>query len=182
MIYPEHIQEYVEFYCKSHNIPIIQGRVCQQYKQQIEKIIALKMRSDRSHTRRIENEREGRIASLLPAVLDKVSILESPIEDYLYKGLIEIGLSTHCQLQYQIGKYRVDFAFPDARLVVECDGKKYHFTESWQMEKDQKRDKYLARKGWRVLHIEGLAIRRHIDLCLKKITDNLRGFIDLDYT
>jgi very-short-patch-repair endonuclease len=42
---------------------------------------------------------------------------------------------------------RVDFCFPDARLVVEVDGARWHP----EPQRDQQRDNVLAALGWRVL-------------------------------
>jgi len=47
---------------------------------------------------------------------------------------------------------RVDFAFPDLMVAVECDGRKHHFgKDDW--ESDLVRRSRLAAMGWRVVHI-----------------------------
>jgi very-short-patch-repair endonuclease len=47
---------------------------------------------------------------------------------------------------------RVDFAYPDLMVAIECDGKKYHFgKDDW--ESDLARRSRLAALGWRVIHI-----------------------------
>jgi len=47
---------------------------------------------------------------------------------------------------------RVDFAYPDLMIAIECDGKKHHFgTNDW--ERDLERRSRLAALGWRVIHI-----------------------------
>lgn len=47
---------------------------------------------------------------------------------------------------------RVDFAYPDLMVAVECDGRKHHFgTQDW--EGDLARRSRLAALGWRVIHI-----------------------------
>jgi very-short-patch-repair endonuclease len=47
---------------------------------------------------------------------------------------------------------RVDFAYPDLMIAIECDGKKHHFgTNDW--ERDLERRSKLAALGWRVIHI-----------------------------
>lgn len=47
---------------------------------------------------------------------------------------------------------RVDFAYPDLMIAIECDGKKHHFgTNDW--ESDLERRSKLAALGWRVIHI-----------------------------
>jgi very-short-patch-repair endonuclease len=47
---------------------------------------------------------------------------------------------------------RVDFAYPDLMVAIECDGKKHHFgTNDW--ERDLERRSRLAAMGWKVIHI-----------------------------
>lgn len=47
---------------------------------------------------------------------------------------------------------RVDFAYPEARLVVELDGRRYHDTKI-AIEQDQRRDQVLVAAGWRVIRV-----------------------------
>jgi len=47
---------------------------------------------------------------------------------------------------------RVDFVFPRERLVVECDGRRWHDPEDARR-KDRWRDNELTRSGWRVLRV-----------------------------
>jgi very-short-patch-repair endonuclease len=79
---------------------------------------------------------------------------ESPIERMLYFAMLEYGLLPVCQ--YNIGYYRVDFAFPAEKLVVEADGKAYH--RGWRVRKDKKRQEWLQKNGWRVLRFTGSTI------------------------
>ncbi|MGH2828789.1 MAG: DUF559 domain-containing protein [Actinomycetota bacterium] len=47
---------------------------------------------------------------------------------------------------------RVDFAYPDLKVAIECDGKKHHFgRDDW--EKDLLRRSRLAALGWLVIHV-----------------------------
>jgi hypothetical protein len=47
--------------------------------------------------------------------------------------------------------YRIDFAYPEARLAIEVDSYKYHSgRQNWQ--KDKVRSNVLVAQGWRVLH------------------------------
>jgi very-short-patch-repair endonuclease len=55
---------------------------------------------------------------------------------------------------------RIDLAYPEQHLAIECDGYRYHSgRKAWQ--EDLKRRNLLARKGWRVLHVtwEDLKLR-----------------------
>lgn len=46
--------------------------------------------------------------------------------------------------------YRVDFAYPHARVIVEYDGEEFHSTPE-QTAADEKRRAWLRRNGWRVI-------------------------------
>jgi len=175
MIYPSHLEAEVKKYCDISGIRIVNGNIPSNRVREVEQFLRVKTRMDRIKTRRQE-ELSGLTMNLL--VENKMkTFTESPIEEFMYKGFIQRSIEKLCVPQMQIGTKRVDFAFPVAKLVVECDGKEFHFTEQAQIEKDQKRDQYLAKKGWRVLHIEGLAIRRNIDLCMDRIMEQLNPFI-----
>lgn len=91
---------------------------------------------------------------------------ESPIEERLYKGLLQHGL--FATPQYKVPPYRLDFAFPEHMLVIECDGKAYHSTPR-QKAHDRKRDKYLRSKGWTVLRFSGRKIHRELPEVVDKI-------------
>ena len=176
MLLPTYLEESVRLYCISKNIPMKDGSIPSSYEREIGEFIQFKLKHDRLNTKIKEAEDALKIKNIIGFVSKELNI-ESPIEEFLYRAFVNHGLDKHCRPQFEIGKYRVDFAFPVAHLAVECDGKEYHFTEKHQIERDQLRDKYLARKGWRVLHIEGLAIRRKIDFCIQKIKENLYPFI-----
>ncbi len=160
-------------YCEINNIRVINNRIPLRYKREIHHYIVSRLRKEREIT--AEKERKSQISRLIDAFLKnpEKQILESPIEIYLWEALKEAGLACRAELQYKIGKCRIDIAFPKEKLAIECDGAQYHRANVQQLERDQKRDKYLARKGWRTLRIEGLAIRRDIKLCINKIKQAL---------
>lgn len=175
MLLPSYLENAVKVYCEAKNIPFVGGSVPERYAREVEAFVLSKLAQDRKHTKKLELEYSRSMSGIVKTMME--GFVESPIEEYLFQALVAHGLDKHCRPQFEIGKKRVDFAFPIARLAVECDGKQYHHTEQQQIEKDQERDKYLARKGWRVLHIEGLAIRRNIDLCIEKINEHLKPFL-----
>ena len=47
---------------------------------------------------------------------------------------------------------RVDFCFRDQRLVIECDGRRWHDLEDAR-DKDRRRDNELERAGWRLVRV-----------------------------
>ena len=93
---------------------------------------------------------------------------KTSIEKYMVNAMSDANFSI-VEEQYKIGTKRVDFAYPEQKLAVECDGYKWHKYDKKQIEKDIERDKYLAKKGWRVLHFSGVQIRRNIEGCIKEI-------------
>lgn len=93
----------------------------------------------------------------------------------LYDKLVEQNLRP--EKDFEIGGITAPLAFPKAKLAIDFETCQYNFEHIRQLERDQKRDKYLARKGWRVIHIEGFAIRRNIGLCIDKIKQALKPFL-----
>lgn len=177
MIYPAHLEEEVKKYCEIAQIPLINGLVPKEYTEKVSDFVHLKMRSDRYKTREKEELDKYSVSLMFKNFIGKVS--QSPIEEYMYNALVGAGLDTHCRKQFKIGTKIADIAFPIAKLVVECDGKEFHHANKEQIENDLNRDKYLARKGWTVLHFEGLAIRRNIGICIEKIKSELEPFLKL---
>lgn len=70
--------------------------------------------------------------------------------------------------QHPIGQYIVDFAFPDHRLIVECDGSYWHSLPGMAA-KDRRRDGYMKHLGWRVLRLPEDDIRRDARECLERV-------------
>jgi very-short-patch-repair endonuclease len=181
MIIPDYLLEEVKKYCDIRNIQLIKNQVPSKNTREIEDFINNRMRKDRYMTRKQEEESKLLVRSGVDVVLSQIMKykIESPIEEYLRDALAKEDLLKYFKSQHHIGTKIVDFACPLASLVVECDGKEYHHQNQLQIDRDFERDKYLARKGWKVLHLEGLAIRRNIKLCMDKIKDILKLYINL---
>jgi very-short-patch-repair endonuclease len=60
--------------------------------------------------------------------------------------------------QQVIARAIVDFVCPAAKLIVEVDGDTHA-----DVERDARRDAYLARFGYRVVHVTNLEVMRNID-------------------
>jgi hypothetical protein len=67
----------------------------------------------------------------------------------------------------------VDFAFPEAKLIVEMDGRLGH-TQLLDIENDHWRDQQAVALGWRVIRISWNQLERHPDRTLDVIRDALR--------
>lgn len=177
MRYHETVEDYVKRYCETMDIPINNGVIPVRYRSHIMGVVNAKIKSDRINNRRTESINCKVLVTDI-MVEEYFGKVESPIEDFMLSAIVNAGWEKHCRPQFEIGKKRVDFAFPIAHLVVECDGKEYHFTDQRQIDNDQKRDQYLAKKGWMVLHFDGLLIRRNIQICIENIGKHLNPFLN----
>jgi len=135
----------------------------------IEDIIGYEFKKRNIETR--EKEKNDKLSISL-AVMEFLGDLfiykKTSIEKYMANAMINTNLPI-AEEQYKIGTKIVDFAYPEQKLAVECDGYKWHKQDKDQIEKDIERDKYLAKKGWRVLHFSGVQIRRNIEGCIREI-------------
>lgn len=76
----------------------------------------------------------------------------------------------------RLNGYRVDFHWPELRLVVETDGLRYHRTAE-QQARDRRRDQVLAAAGFTVLRFTGEQVAQHADevvLTLRAVSWRLR--------
>ncbi len=73
---------------------------------------------------------------------------ESPMETRIRLALIDGGLPLPA-LQFPLGRYRLDLAYPAAMLAVEYDGE--HHREQPQAHDDLERQAYLTGRGWTVI-------------------------------
>lgn len=110
--------------------------------------------------RRLQNDAAERPESTRVAT-PAGDIWMSPIELKLYEAMRREGLSPIPQ--YCIQGYFVDFAFPNARIVVEADGAAYHQAE--RRDRDRQRDWVLRRHGWKVLRFRGTTIHERATNC-----------------
>lgn len=55
--------------------------------------------------------------------------------------------------QYRISRYALDFAFLHTKVNLEIDGA-WHYSDQKCIEKDRRRDKFLASKGWRTIRVK----------------------------
>jgi very-short-patch-repair endonuclease len=91
---------------------------------------------------------------------------ESPIEWILLTWLNRYGIEY--VPQYEIPPYRVDFAIPALKAVIECDGMEFH-TGKERVESDKKRDEYMKKLGWNIFRFTGSEIYKNPSECVKKI-------------
>ncbi len=71
----------------------------------------------------------------------------------------------HFRRQYAIGNYIVDFCAPRRRLIIELDGSQHMD----QRDYDDKRNQFLASKGYRVLRFWNDDITNNLEVVIKEI-------------
>lgn len=97
------------------------------------------------------------------AMLD---VVESPIEKNFFVAIH--GKVDGIIPQYNILRYRVDFAIPDKKIAIELDGHDYHKTKE-QRTNDAKRQRELELDGWRVIRFTGTEIHNDISYCVEQV-------------
>lgn len=105
------------------------------------------------------NGRPGthRIRSILDSGEMQRPVPGSPFERRFVQFLIRRFLpiaERQVSIHDDVGSFvaRVDFAYPDLKIAIECDGKRHHFgRDDW--EKDLQRRSRLAALGWLVIHV-----------------------------
>jgi very-short-patch-repair endonuclease len=70
--------------------------------------------------------------------------------------------------QFAIGFYTVDFAIPDAMLIIECDGIYWH-SQPGQVVRDRNKDAWLQRHGWTMLRLTEAEIRESPASCVYRV-------------
>jgi very-short-patch-repair endonuclease len=98
---------------------------------------------------------------------------DSPIEELVYKELLKYGLEP--KIQFQVGVFYIDLAFPEIKLAIEADGKDYHSNKE-QKERDKYRQEKLEKMGWKFERFTGSFIYKFADFVAGKIA--LRYFKD----
>jgi very-short-patch-repair endonuclease len=98
---------------------------------------------------------------------------ESTLETRLLRALRAAGLPKPV-LQHKVGPYRVDFAYPEARVAIEADGFRWHSTRQ-QWDRDRARRNALTAMGWTLLHVTWEQLHQRRDEVIDAIRATLRG-------
>lgn len=93
---------------------------------------------------------------------DIEDIMREGLERHKIKGF-EPQFPTH-------SGFIIDFAFPQIKLAIECDGERWHSSKKAKAKK-RFRDWILRRSGWRIIHFDGKEIHADIDFCIRRIID-----------
>jgi len=114
----------------------------------------------------VERARQERKAGVGP---------QSPIEAMLLDAIRRIDGHVEPVSQYEVFHDETgqlitvpDFAYPDAKIAIFCDGFQYHGDPA-TLELDARKRNYLQSKGWIVLTFWGRTINRDPDACAREI-------------
>lgn len=99
----------------------------------------------------VVRNRGRRGAGVLGRVLDLGSASTSALERRIAAILARSGLPPH-RREYPVGHYRLDFAWPEQRLAVEADGRRWHSSRD-DFTRDRAKHNALLADGWRVLRV-----------------------------
>ena len=74
--------------------------------------------------------------------------------------------------QFIIWEYIADFCCPNAKLIIELDGR--HHAEQGQLEYDQERDAYLRGRGYEVLRFKNEEVERRFERVCRVIDEAVK--------
>lgn len=89
--------------------------------------------------------------------------IERVMQRALKKERVEVVYNFPIRCKYG---YIIDFAIPDKKIVIECDGEAWHKLGN---SRDRKRDAVLRKLGWKILRFRGQEILNNINNCIEKI-------------
>jgi very-short-patch-repair endonuclease/predicted RNA-binding Zn-ribbon protein involved in translation (DUF1610 family) len=84
------------------------------------------------------------------------------IEQIMYdilRGLINEGLTLTVQCQFPLGKYRADFAMPQIKLAIECDGEMWN-SQPARQKANALRDAELSKFGWTIVRFSEAELKK----------------------
>lgn len=91
---------------------------------------------------------------------------ENPIEQKFFWEALKYKV--HLTPQYEIGRYRVDFALESFKIAIEIDGYEYHSSQQ-QIERDYERENFLKGQGWEVVRFTAGQVSRDAGDCIRKL-------------
>jgi very-short-patch-repair endonuclease len=95
----------------------------------------------------------------------------SPIEEIVWDNLYIQGLVFYPQ--YPVLNYMTDFCNPRTKIIIECDGEKFH-----DVKKDKIRDTVLKNQGYKIFRLTGKKINADHYAVLEKIEELDDSFED----
>lgn len=103
-----------------------------------------------------------------PAPMIKLTSIEQSVRSMLDEIMSGLGwnpmkIAQNVRMQFPVDnpkghkRYRLDFAFPNFKLGIECDGDYFH-NRPEQVKNDKERDFLLAQRGWTILRFNDKTI------------------------
>lgn len=92
---------------------------------------------------------------------------ETDIESLMREALEKEGIDFAQEFPFRCKYgYRLDFAIPDLKIAIECDGEHWHKKNN---HKDRKRDWFMIKRGWKILRFRGNKIKNDIHSCIASV-------------
>lgn len=107
----------------------------------------------------IDRARGRRTTELRRIVSGSTGTRRSGLEDDLWRRLRGAGLADGAGCNMRIGPWEVDVAWPDARVVVEVDGFRYHRTRA-DRERDERKSRWFRARGYELLRFSDDEVAR----------------------
>ena len=120
-------------------------------------------------------DRSGRRkgAQRLRQLLEPGLILTRSEAERLMLDLIRAAGLPLPQVNVRIGRFEVDFLWPELRLIVEVDGYAFHGAHRAAWERDQRRRAKLTAMGYRVLPVTWLQLTKEPYSVVARLTEAL---------
>lgn len=123
----------------------------------------------------LEISNARRPSAYLNAYLEDLVPTDSPIEDAFLRLVVRGHGLPEPQCQVRVLGFRVDFLWPDAKLIVEVDGLNHGHPEMQQA--DRLRDNVLHLAGYLVLRYTARDVRRRTGATARQVEQALAGRI-----
>jgi very-short-patch-repair endonuclease len=96
----------------------------------------------------------------------------SHIEELFWRRWLDLYPGNDCSIplepQYQVGRYRIDFAHIESKTAVELDGHASHSSPD-AIAHDRKRQRELEAQGWHVIRFGGKEIVQDVKRCVSEV-------------
>ena len=96
----------------------------------------------------------------------------TPSETLLWSALRGNKLGFKVRRQHPVGPYVADFFVRDSGLIIEIDGSPHDFGD--RPERDERRDRYLNERGYRVLHLIASDVMKNLEGALNFIVEEAK--------